>query len=175
MRVSEQSYPGADRHQKDPASDHGTVGLVFRSHRICHFALALYTARLLLGVFEAGFFPGILYYITLWVPAHRRAHLTSLFMMSIPISGLIGGPISGWIMRSLPGVYGLQGWQWLFLIEGLPTVLLGIAAFFYLDELPKSAKWLSQSERAIVIRDLEAEAKAKRGHSAARIRDALKS
>ena len=134
-----------------------------------------YTARLLLGVFEAGFFPGILYYITLWVPAHRRAHLTSLFMMSIPISGLIGGPISGWIMRSLPGVYGFQGWQWLFLIEGLPTILLGIAAFFYLDEVPKSAKWLSPSEKAIVVHDLEVEAEAKRGHSAGRIRDALKS
>jgi MFS family permease len=134
-----------------------------------------YTARFLLGVFEAGFFPGILFYITLWVPAHRRAHLTSLFMMSIPVSGLVGGPVSGWIMRSMHGVADLQGWQWLFLLEGLPTMLLGIAAFFYLDETPKSANWLSPSQKAVVIRDLEGEAEAKRGHSAARIRDALKS
>ena len=75
----------------------------------------------------------------------------------------------------MPGVFGLQGWQWLFLIEGLPTIVLGIAAYFYLDETPKLAKWLSPSERAIVIHDLEGEAEAKRGHSAARIRDALKS
>jgi MFS family permease len=109
------------------------------------------------------------------VPAHRRAHLTSLFMLSIPVSGLIGGPVSGWIMRSMHGVGGFQGWQWLFLLEGAPAVVLGISAFFYLDETPKSANWLSPAQKAVVIRDLDGEAEAKRGHRAARIRDALKS
>jgi MFS family permease len=134
-----------------------------------------YMARLFLGVFEAGFFPGILFYITLWVPEHRRALPTSVFMISIPLSGLIGGPVSGWIMRSMQGVSGLQGWQWLFLLQGLPTCVLGIIAFFYLDETPKAAKWLTAAEKAVVVRDLAVEVEAKRGRSAARYRDALRS
>ncbi len=95
-----------------------------------------YMVRFFLGVFEAGFFPGILFYFTLWVPEHRRALPTSLFMISIPLSGLIGGPVSGWIMRSLQGFSGFQGWQWLFLLQGLPTVFFGVIAFFYLDDTP---------------------------------------
>lgn len=122
-----------------------------------------YTVRFLLGAAEAGFFPGILFYLTLWVPERRRAHLTSLFMAAIPFSGIVGGPLSGWLMTSFDGVLGLQGWQWLFLIEGLPPIFLGIAAYFYLDDTPATAKWLTSREKEVVARDLAEEARAKSG------------
>lgn len=134
---------------------------------LCAAALALittdwhlYTLRFLLGAAEAGFFPGILYYLTLWTPARRRARLTAMFMASIGITGVIGGPISGLLMTSLAGVWGLAGWQWLFVAEGLPSVACGVVAYFYLTDKPHDATWLTDQEKALVIADLEAEAKA---------------
>ena len=87
----------------------------------------LYVLRFLLGAGEAGFFPGVLFYLTLWTPAKRRARLTAMFMASIGVSGIIGGPLSGGIMTHLAGVGGLAGWQWLFLAEGVPAILLGVS------------------------------------------------
>jgi MFS family permease len=125
----------------------------------------LYVLRFLLGAGEAGFFPGMLFYLTLWTPARRRARLTAMFMASIGISGIIGGPISGWIMSGLSGVHGLAGWQWLFIAEGVPAVVCGVVAFFYLQDTPRDAKWLSDREKALVLADLEAESAAQKDRS----------
>ena len=113
-----------------------------------------YGIRFLLGVAEAGFFPGIILYLTYWYPAHRRARVTAMFMTAVAISGVIGGPLSGWILRDLGGVNGWAGWQWMFLIEGLPSVLIGIVVLFYLDDRIAHAKWLSDDEKALLARNI---------------------
>jgi MFS family permease len=87
-----------------------------------------YTLRFLLGVAEAGFFPGIVLYLTYWYPSMRRGRMNALFMIGIPVAGVLGGPISGWIMQAFNGVHGLSNWQWLFLLEALPSLVLGIVA-----------------------------------------------
>ncbi len=135
-----------------------------------------YALRLLLGVGEAGFFPGIILYLTYWFPAQRRAHMTALFMSAIAVSGVIGGPMSGWIMQSMAGLNGWKGWQWLFLIEALPAVVFGFVTWFYLDDSPTKARWLSDAEKALVARDIAAEVDEKtRGgghaHFSASLRD----
>src|SRR5262249_50921513 len=102
--------------------------------------------RFLLGAAEAGFFPGVIYYLSLWYPSAQRARAIATFMAAIPVTGLIGGPLSGALL-GLDGVYGLRGWQWLFLLEGLPAVLLGAVALIYLTDDPKNAHWLTENER----------------------------
>lgn len=124
-----------------------------------------YLLRFLLGAAEAGFFPGILYYLTLWTPARRRARLTAMFVSSMGITGLIGGPLSGWIMSSLTGVWGIAGWRWLFIAEGILPVIFGIVAYFYLDDAPAEARWLEDDEKAVILADLSAEENAQQGHS----------
>jgi MFS family permease len=124
-----------------------------------------YTLRFLLGAAEAGFFPGILFYLTLWTPAHRRAGLTAMFMSSIGITGVIGGPLSGWIMKVLAGTYGFAGWQWMFIVEGVPSIVFGVVAYYYLNDGPRQANWLTASEKAIVIADLDAESAAQKSRS----------
>jgi D-galactonate transporter len=120
-----------------------------------------YTLRFLLGVGEAGFAPGIILYITYWFPAERRARVFSRYMTALAFSGIIGGPLSGWILNSMNGVNGWSGWQWLFLLEGLPAVLLGFAVLFYLDDSPQKAQWLSDEEKILLQRNLAAENAAK--------------
>jgi D-galactonate transporter len=117
----------------------------------------LYVARCLLGAAEAGFFPGVILYLTYWFPSTYRARIMSIFLMGIPVSGWIGGPLAGWIMHDLSGLHGLRGWQLLFIYEGLPAIALGITAYFYLTNGVAQAKWLSDSEKAIVLADLQAE------------------
>ncbi|WP_293380262.1 MFS transporter [Phenylobacterium sp.] len=117
---------------------------------------SFYLVRFLLGVAEAGFFPGVIYYLTQWVPAARRAQLIGLFMTAIPISTALGGPISSAILR-LDGVFGLAGWQWLFLTETAPSFCLGVATLIYLPDRPADAKWLSAPEKAWLTQTLEAE------------------
>lgn len=119
---------------------------------------AFYTVRFLLGVAEAGFFPGIILYLTQWYPASRRGRILALFMTAVAISGVIGGPVSGWILTSMAGVNGWAGWQWLFLLEGLPSVMMGVAVFFYLDDSIAQARWLPADERAVLVANLHAEA-----------------
>ena len=131
-----------------------------------------YAVRFLLGVAEAGFFPAILLYLTYWFPADRRSKVTALFMTGIPMSGVIGGPLSGWIMHSLGGAHGLAGWQWLFVLEGVPTVIVGIVAYFYLDDKISEARWLSDDEKLVIDADLQAEAGHHKLHS---LRDGLTS
>ena len=136
-------------------------GLVSSAMMFVSTPLQFYVMRFILGVAEAGFFPGILFYLTGWFPAARRARVTGFFMMACAAAGIIGGPISGLIMTRLAGVYGLQGWQWLFLIEGLPSVLLGITAYFVLSDNPKEAHWLTDKERGLLLSELAADEKKK--------------
>ena len=115
-------------------------------------ASLFYILRFLLGVAEAGFFPGVILYLTYWFPAARRAGIIALFMTGIPIAGVIGGPISGWILNHMAGVHGLAGWQWLFLIEALPSVVLGAAVLVYLDDGIAGARWLTAQEKELLGR-----------------------
>ncbi|NEV02672.1 MFS transporter [Bradyrhizobium uaiense] len=114
----------------------------------------LYLLRFLLGAAEGGFFPGILYYLTLWFPDRVRGRMTSLFVMAVPLGGVIAGPLSGLIMDHMQGVHGLHGWQWLFVLEGVPAVLLGVAAYLYLADDPQAASWLSADEQRQIASDL---------------------
>ena len=108
--------------------------------------VVFYTLRLLLGACEAGFFPGIIFYLTLWFPAVYRARVVSFFMLAIPISSIVGSPISGMLLN-LTG-WGLEGWQWLFILEALPSVLVGLCVLFYLTDFPRQARWLQADEIA---------------------------
>jgi sugar phosphate permease len=117
-----------------------------------------YAIRFMLGVGEAGFFPGVLFYLTLWFPDSWRARIVSMFAVAVPLSGVIAGPLSSWIMMHMTGVAGLRGWQWLFLIEGAPAILLGVIAYFYLPDRPAAAGFLSASETTLLERDLAREA-----------------
>ena len=120
-------------------------------------ALSFYIVRFLLGVAEAGFFPGIILYLTYWFPAARRGRATSLFLTAIAVAGLVGNPLSGWILHSLDGVNGWQGWQWLFLLEAVPSLVLGVLAWFWLEDRVKNAQWLTPEERELIARDIAAE------------------
>ena len=134
-----------------------TWGVISAGMMFVESATSFYVMRFLLGVAEAGFFPGIILYLTYWYPAARRARMTALFMSAIALSGVIGGPLSGWIMQSFAGVNGLKGWQWLFILEGLPSILVGIVTFFYLDDSIKQAKWLTSEEKALLERNIVVE------------------
>ena len=127
-----------------------------------------YAARLLLGMAEAGFFPGILLYLTYWFPSSRRTRMTALFFLGLPLSGVIGAPLSGWIMDTFAGVGGLKSWQWLFLLEGIPSVLLGFAALKALKDRPTDAALLTPEEKALIAADLAEEQAAKDANAAYR-------
>ncbi|CAM2157818.1 putative metabolite transport protein NicT [Paraburkholderia tropica] len=116
-----------------------------------------YILRFLLGVAEAGFAPGVILYMTYWFPAARRAKALSMFFMAIPLAGILGGPLSGWIMHAFQGAQGLAGWKWLFMLEALPSLCLGVAIFLYLDNGIASAKWLSDEEKAMLKRNVESD------------------
>jgi MFS family permease len=109
-----------------------------------------YAFRLFLGVAEAGLLPGAILYLTYWYPSHRRGQIISSFMAAVPFAGAMGGPLSGYIMRQMSGVNGWTGWQWLFLLEGLPTVAVGLFALFYLDDNIGDAKWLSAPDKKVL-------------------------
>jgi D-galactonate transporter len=130
--------------------------------------LSFYVMRFLLGLAEAGFFPGIILYLTYWFPAQRRARMVCTFMTAIPLAGLIGGPLSGWIMEAFAGVRGYAGWQWLFVLEAVPAVILGIVVLLYLDDGIRSAKWLKESEKRLLEANIEKEAQAKVAHPSLR-------
>jgi MFS family permease len=132
-------------------------GLVSAATMFVQTPLQFYAVRFLLGVAEAGFYPGILLYITYWFPASRRARLTALFLMGGPIAFMIGAPLSGALIEFFDGLGGLHGWQWMFLIEGLPAAMLGVVAYFYFDDRPVDAKWLSAAEKDALEEDFAAE------------------
>ncbi|MHB1207087.1 MAG: MFS transporter [Rhodospirillaceae bacterium] len=127
---------------------------------------AFYAARVLLGMAEAGFFPGILLYLTYWFPSSRRTKVTALFFLGLPLAGIIGLPLSGLIMHAFAEVGGLKGWQWLFLLEGIPSIALGFAALLALKDRPADANWLTADEKALIAADLAGEQALKEAHAA---------
>jgi MFS transporter, ACS family, tartrate transporter len=131
-----------------------SVGLMF-----VRTPAAFYLLRFLLGAAEAGFFPGVIYYLSLWYPTAHRARAIAAFMTAVPVTGLIGGPLSGALL-GLDGIYGLKGWQWLFFLEGLPAVILGSSVIFYLNDRPETTPWLAPAERDWLVETLAAERKA---------------
>jgi MFS family permease len=133
---------------------------------------SFYAMRFLLGLAEAGFFPGVIFYLTLWYPSKLRASRTAWFVAAIAVSGVVGNPVSGWIMDKLSGAMNLAGWQWLFLSEGIPSIMVGIWVIFYLDSSIEEAKWLTTEDKALLTNNLIAEDKHKKEHKLA---DAFKS
>jgi MFS family permease len=133
-----------------------------------------YVQRFLLGSFEAGFFPGVLLYLSFWFPNHRRGRATSLFLVGIPLSGLVGGAISGAVMEGMDGLLGIRGWRWLFLVDGLPAILLGLAAMFVLTDKPANASFLTDAEKQVVIEDMEADRRARTSVASTTIRETLR-
>ena len=121
-----------------------------------------YALRFLLGAAEAGFFPGVVYYLSHWYPEGQRARAIAAFMTAVPVSGVVGGPLSGALL-SLNGLFGLAGWQWLFLVEGLPAILLGVIVLFYLTDRPEAANWLSSAEKDWLVSTLAAERTSREG------------
>jgi ACS family tartrate transporter-like MFS transporter len=115
------------------------------------------TLRLVLGAAEAGFAPGVILYLTYWIPAEHRGRSLGAFLVAIPLSTVIGAPLSGLTLTSLDGALGVSGWRWLFIVEAIPTILLGIAAFFFLTDRPGDASWLTTQERDWLQDTLESE------------------
>jgi ACS family tartrate transporter-like MFS transporter len=145
-----------------------TWGIVSCAMLLARGPTSFYTLRFLLGVAEAGYFPGIIFYLKRWFPERRRARALARFMIGIPIAAMVGGPVGG-LLLGLDGRLGLTGWQWLFLIEGLPAVVFGIVALVMLTERPADATWLSHDEKAWLAIKLAGEA----SHSALRERGVL--
>ena len=136
-----------------------TWGLISAGLMFVRTPAVFYLLRFLLGVAEAGFFPGVIYYLSLWYPKAQRARAIAAFMTAVPVTGLIGGPLSGALL-GLDGIYGLKGWQWLFFLEGLPAVVLGGSVIFYLNDRPETTRWLAPAERAWLVETLAAERRA---------------
>jgi MFS family permease len=127
-----------------------------------------YVLRFLLGVFEAGFFPGIVLYLTYWFPPRRRASVMSIFFAGVMVAGVLGGLLSGWIMRDMAGILGMKGWQWMFVIEGAPALVLAVVGHFWLQDYPRDVPWLSTAEKARLAADLgEGSTTAAGGHASA--------
>jgi ACS family tartrate transporter-like MFS transporter len=133
-----------------------TWGLISAAMALTHTPRSFYILRFLLGSAEAGFFPGVILYLKTWFPAAARARTVARFMTASPLSGVIGGPISG-LLLSLHGKGALSGWQWLFLIEGLPAVLLGVSVLWFLTNRPQDAEWLTLAQRDWLLHTLRNE------------------
>jgi len=131
-------------------------GLVAAGTAFATGPVSFYVLRFILGAAEAGFFPGVLFFLTLWFPAAYRGRIVGWFMASIPLSAIIGSPISGFLLGA-EGWLGLHGWQWLFIVEGLPAALLGLIVFWYLTDRPEEADWLTKDERASLTARLQTE------------------
>lgn len=138
-----------------------TWGLVSAGTMFVTTSTAFYAVRFLLGIAEAGFFPGVIFYLTLWFPMRERARVIASFVAAALVAGIIGGPISGALL-TMHGAWGLAGWQWLFLMEGLPSVLLGFVVLAFLPDRIADAKWLTLDERQVLEAKLEEESAGKR-------------
>ncbi len=147
-------------------------GLIACAMALVRGETSFYVSRLLLGIAEAGFFPGIILYLTYWFPAGTRARIIALFMASVPLATVFGGPISG-VLLQMHGFAGLAGWQWLFIIEGAPAVLLGVLALFVLTDKPDKAAWMSENERRALTETLASEAANTKAVGYADLRQAL--
>jgi len=134
-------------------------GLTSAAMMLVRSSGSFYLLRFLLGAFEAGLYPGVILYLTYWFSAKYRAQMLGLFMLAIPVAGIAGGPISGWIMSPTIAQTGLANWQWLFLIEGIPSILLGVWTLALFTDKPANATWLTAAEKQIVLADLESDAR----------------
>ncbi|MCA1595409.1 MAG: MFS transporter, partial [Chloroflexi bacterium] len=134
-----------------------TWGIISCCMMFVHTAFSFYALRFLLGLAEAGFFPGMILYLTYWFPPVHRARAISRFMTATPLAGVVGGPLSG-VLLTLHGMGGLQGWQWLFLVEGIPSIILGIVVLLYLTDRPEDAHWLTADEKQHIRLLLQPEA-----------------
>ncbi|WP_219211822.1 MFS transporter [Variovorax boronicumulans] len=144
-------------------------GLVAAGMMFVQTPTQFYTLRFLLGVFEAGFLPGVVYYLTQWYPSARRGQVVAIFMAAAVAAGVLAGPMSGFIMKHFDGVHGWTGWQWLFLLQGLPASVLGVVVWFCLHDSPEQAPWLSAEEKALLRRELATDpAVASAGHGSMR-------
>ena len=139
-------------------------GIVSAAMMFAHNEYAFYALRFLLGVCEAGFFPGVILFLTYWIPADYRGRVNGYFYFGAPLAFIFGGPLSG-LLLDLDGLGGLQGWQLMFLVTGALTVAVGIFAFFYLDNGPRDAKWLTEPERDVLVTAIDEEDAAKEAHS----------
>jgi ACS family tartrate transporter-like MFS transporter len=133
-----------------------TWGLVSVATAFTRGPISFCALRFLLGLAEAGFFPGIILYLSYWFPANHRSAVTAMFMAAAPAAGLLGSPVSGALMQ-MNGLLGLHGWQWLFLVEGIPALVLGLVTFHFLTDRPADAEWLSAAEREWLSRAIEQE------------------
>ena len=149
-----------------------TWGIVSAAMSLAHTATAFYVLRFLLGVAEAGFFPGVIYYLTRWFPQSARARAVGLFYFGAPLAFMFGSPLSGFLL-DLHGMLNLAGWQWLFLIEGGLASVVGVWAFFYLDDRPEDARWLTQEARNTLRAALDDDARAASAHGPHNILAAL--
>ncbi|CAJ0791044.1 Putative metabolite transport protein NicT [Ralstonia condita] len=134
-----------------------TWGLISGAFAFVQTPTQFYVMRFLLGLAEAGFYPGIILYLTYWYPSHRRARIVALFMAAIPISGIFGNPLSGWIMSAFHDSTGWQGWQWMFMIEAIPAVLVGLLVLWKFDDSIRKAQWLGEDEKQILEANIAAD------------------
>ena len=141
-----------------------TWGLISGAFAFVQTPTQFYVMRFLLGLAEAGFYPGIILYLTYWYPSHRRARIVAMFMAAIPISGIFGNPLSGWIMSVFHDNGGWQGRQWMFVIEAIPAVLVGLLVLWKFDDSIRRAKWLSEDEKQILEANIAADNKGKTEH-----------
>jgi len=149
-------------------------GLISASMMFIGDPTSFYVLRFLLGAAEAGFFPGIILFLTWWFPERERTRTVALFLTAVSAAYVAGGPLSGGLLE-LDGLAGLDGWQWLFLAEGIPAVALGFVTLRYLDERPVDADWLEPEERAFLTAEVERERELREALGAQRLRDALRS
>lgn len=152
-------------------------GVVSAGTMLVRSATSFYAVRFLLGIVESGFFPGVILYLTFWFTKKHRARMVAAFMSAIPVSGIVAGPISGWILARMNGVGHLSAWQWLFLMEGIPSLIAGAITLYFLTDNPAQAHWLNGREKSMVLVRLQEEEHSKRGAGQARHRftDAFRS
>ena len=151
-----------------------TWGILSSATMFVKGVFSFYVLRFLLGTAEAGFFPGMILYLTYWFPVHARGRAVARFMTATAMAGVVGGPVSGLLLK-MNGVGGLAGWQWLFLMEGMPAVVLSFLVFVILPDGPESARWLSAEEKAWIASKLEGEREAQRFHHHSTLGEALRS
>jgi D-galactonate transporter len=151
-------------------------GVVSACTMLVRGATSFYVLRFVLGIVESGFFPGVILYLTFWYTGRHRGRIMAAFMSAIALSGVVAGPLSGWILKSMTGAGHLEAWQWLFLLEGIPSFLAGLIALIFLTDNPQKAAWLSDEERRLILDQLREEDELKRraggGH---RFADAFRS
>jgi sugar phosphate permease len=148
-------------------------GLVSAATMFAKGPTSYYILRFVLGAVESGFFPGVILYLTFWYTAKHRVRMVAIFSSAIPVSGVLAGPLCGWILKDLNGVAHLAGWQWLFLVTGIPSSIAGLVTLFFLTDEPAQAHWLSQDEKDLVLARIREEEGTKKGKGGHRLVDAF--